>query len=178
MAPQREPGATDREPWYRKYSKEWLMCGLGLGLPACFIVGPRVWGCDHPPVLFFVGQCSYTVFGSSLVLLYGFAAKHSWIKIVFSTLLFLVVASVVLAWIGEGMTGAIDRGRQKRTMSDMRSVGEAVAAYIVDNGFCPQASSMEALKTVLEPRYVKLLPLQDAWHDELRYMASEEEPNS
>jgi hypothetical protein len=170
-------GTGLKDCWYRRYRKVWLVLGLVLGLPACFIMVPFVWGSDLQHVLFSVAACAYLILGSLLIVLFGLASRHSWLRIAMLTYLFVVIASVILAWTGSVIRGggAIDRGRQKRTMSDIRGIGAAVDAYTADHGFCPQVSSIDELKTSLEPRYIKHLPRQDSWHQEFGYAASRKE---
>jgi type II secretory pathway pseudopilin PulG len=77
------------------------------------------------------------------------------------------------------LLNAVQRGKQKRTMSDMRSVGVAVESFIVDNGKAPGPTTgyvpVEQMKAKLQPTYIKLLPTQDAWGDPLLYWSNEQE---
>lgn len=63
---------------------------------------------------------------------------------------------------------AIDKGRQKRTMSDLRAIGTGVEAYAVDQVVYPTAGDAAALRSVLEPTYVKSMPMSDGWSHAVR----------
>src|SRR5262249_37813382 len=67
---------------------------------------------------------------------------------------------------------AIDRGKQKRSMADIRSIGTAVEAYAVDNSKYPVATDMNALKVLIEPVYIKTMPVQDGWANPLQVTAT------
>jgi type II secretory pathway pseudopilin PulG len=64
---------------------------------------------------------------------------------------------------------ATQKGKQKATMGDMKSVGLAVESYIVDHNQAPEAASMEELRAKLEPFYIKTIPLKDGWGNEFLY---------
>jgi type II secretory pathway pseudopilin PulG len=64
---------------------------------------------------------------------------------------------------------AVQRGRQKRAMSDLRSIGTAVESYAVDHGFHPSASSIVELALVVEPEYIRQLPRADGWGTSYRF---------
>lgn len=79
--------------------------------------------------------------------------------------LLIVVAIVgILAAIAvPNLLNALDRGKQKRTMMDLRTIGVAVETYQVDNSHYPVAVDAAALAVVLEPDYIKRLPEHDGW---------------
>jgi prepilin-type N-terminal cleavage/methylation domain-containing protein len=56
-------------------------------------------------------------------------------------LITLVVIGVIAAIAIPNLASAIDRGKQKRTMADLRTIGTAVEAYSVDNGTYPVAET-------------------------------------
>ncbi len=62
-----------------------------------------------------------------------------------------------------------DAERARWTMFDLRSVATAAAAYKQDHGSYPVASTMDELKALVQPTYVKSLPLHDAWGNGFRY---------
>lgn len=69
---------------------------------------------------------------------------------------------------------AIERGRQKRTMVEIRSIGTAIEAYAVDAGAKPEAESLEQLKAVLEPKYIASLPQLDGWGKPLQVYSAKD----
>jgi len=87
----------------------------------------------------------------------------------------LVELLIVVAIIGliatiaiPNLMNAIDKGRQKRTMSDLRTIGTGVESYAVDQVVYPTAGDAVALRAVLEPAYVKTMPMIDAWSHALQ----------
>ena len=84
-------------------------------------------------------------------------------------LIVVAIIGIIAAIAIPNLLNAIDRGKQKRTMADMRSIGTAVEAYAVDNNIYPTAASMTAAQPFLEPIYIKKLPLQDGWSNNLVY---------
>ncbi|MDH3814513.1 MAG: type II secretion system protein GspG [Acidobacteriota bacterium] len=71
---------------------------------------------------------------------------------------------------------AINRGRQKRSMADIRTIGTAVEAYAVDMAFYPTfpEGPIQAASTItgnLEPTYVKTVPREDGWRTPFYAMA-------
>lgn len=90
------------------------------------------------------------------------------------TELLIVVAVIgVLATIAvPSLLSAIYRGKQKRTMADLRSLSAAVMAYGVDLNFVPlqpAEASITGIQASLEPTYIKKLPVRDAWGRDFRY---------
>ncbi len=79
-------------------------------------------------------------------------------------LITLVVIGIIAAIAIPNLLGAIDRGKQKRTMADMRSIGTAVEAYAVDNGRYPVAADAPTLASEVQPSYMKSMPQQDGWN--------------
>ena len=52
------------------------------------------------------------------------------------------------------------------------SIGTAIESYSVDNNIYPIAASATALALVLEPIYIKKMPLTDGWNSALIYTPS------
>lgn len=93
--------------------------------------------------------------------------------------LLVVVAIIgVLAAISiPNLLNALERGKQKRTMSDLRSIATAVEGYNIDHSFYPlQASETtigaSGLVGSLSPIFFAALPQTDGWQHPLRYVAS------
>ncbi len=89
----------------------------------------------------------------------------------------LVELLVVVAIIGilaaiavSGLVSAVQRGRQSRTMADIRSLGTAIHAYEVDYAMFPRVTgNANQLKVCLQPTYLKTLPVNDGWNQPLNY---------
>jgi type II secretion system protein G len=85
-------------------------------------------------------------------------------------LIVVAIIGIIAAIAIPNLLNAIQRGKQKRTMADMRAVGTAVESYAVDNNFYPAgASPVTTISTALEPRYIAKLPIRDAWLFTLEY---------
>ena len=79
-------------------------------------------------------------------------------------LITLVVIGVIAAIAIPNLMAAIDKGKQKRTMADMRSIGSAVEAYSVDNARYPVASDPSTLAlAIASSGFVKVMPQLDGW---------------
>ena len=53
---------------------------------------------------------------------------------------------------------AIQKSRQRATMSDMRTLANALHAYLVDEGHFPDGASMAAIQPFLVPHITKDFP--------------------
>ena len=79
-------------------------------------------------------------------------------------LIVVAIIGIIAAIAIPNLLNAIDRGKQKRTMADMRSLGTAVESYAVDNNVYPAVATAAALKTVVEASaYIKNMPTTDGW---------------
>lgn len=80
-------------------------------------------------------------------------------------LVVVLILGVLTALMIFRLLSAIDRGRQKRTMSDLRTISIAVEAYAVDYLRFPSISQGTALDLVpyLAPTYARALPVSDGW---------------
>jgi len=81
-------------------------------------------------------------------------------------LIVVAIIGIIAAIAIPNLLNAIDRGKQKRTMADMRSIGTAVESYAVDNNAYPVAANVAALVGLVTPIYIKTMPAVDGWsHD-------------
>jgi general secretion pathway protein G len=78
-------------------------------------------------------------------------------------LIVVAIIGIIAAIAIPNLLNAIDRGKQKRTMADMRSVGTAVESYAVDNNVYPVAANAAALSGLVAPIYIKVMPQLDGW---------------
>ena len=98
--------------------------------------------------------------------------------------LLIVVAIIgILAAIAiPNLLNALQRGKQKRTMSDIRNLAVAIESYNVDNNnypdatSCPDFGGVSTLApygsgsfTLLKPTYIALPPWQDGWQNAMTY---------
>lgn len=92
-------------------------------------------------------------------------------------LIVVAIIGIIAAIAIPNLLNAIQRGKQKRTMADMRSIGTAVEAYAVDADMYPAGGSpVVVIISDLEPVYIKKLPTKDAWRNELEYVSGSVSP--
>jgi len=79
-------------------------------------------------------------------------------------LIVVAIIGIIAAIAIPNLLNAIDRGKQKRTMADLRSIGTAVESYSIDNNVYPKSiTAITALDDHLEPIYIKAVPESDGW---------------
>jgi general secretion pathway protein G len=85
---------------------------------------------------------------------------------------------VVAATAVPNLLNAIDRGKQKRTMADIRSAATACEAYAIDNDQHPSTEStwvpLSEIDAALSPAYIRELPGTDGWDHPLMYWSDGE----
>ncbi|HJQ96778.1 MAG TPA: type II secretion system protein GspG [Candidatus Polarisedimenticolaceae bacterium] len=88
--------------------------------------------------------------------------------------LFVPLAGIMAAIAIPNLLNAIDRGKQKRTMIDIRSIGTAMEAYRLDRNAYPVAETIGDLSAALSPVYVKAMPTTDGWQHPLQVQVTDE----
>jgi type II secretion system protein G len=78
-------------------------------------------------------------------------------------LIVVAIIGIIAAIAIPNLLNAIDRGKQKRTMADLRSVGTAIETYSIDNNDYPIAADIATLATLIEPVYMRTTPAADGW---------------
>jgi type II secretion system protein G len=104
-------------------------------------------------------------------------------------LIVIAIIGILAAIAIPNLLNAVQRGKQKRTMSDMRALATAIEAWAVDNNSYPAATSCSAgiftttgvtLTTAsfsnLSPTYIAQAPKIDGWGNFLCY--GSDVPNS
>ncbi len=84
-------------------------------------------------------------------------------------LIVVAIIGIVAAIAIPNLLNAIDRGKQKRSMVDIRSVATAVEGYAIEFNYYPVANSMSTLAaaaTSVVPQYIAVMPSQDGWHND------------
>jgi len=96
-------------------------------------------------------------------------------------LIVIAIIGILAAIAIPNLLNAVQRGKQKRTMSDMRALATAVESYAVDNNLYPTASCVGGLFvtagtivdtssfTKLTPTYIAQPPKQDGWGRFIKY---------
>ena len=90
-------------------------------------------------------------------------------------LIVIAIIGILAAIAIPNLLNAVQRGKQKRTMSDIRALATAIEAYAVDNNQYPPAACTTGLYTTtgtalttgsftrLTPTYIAQPPKQDGW---------------
>jgi general secretion pathway protein G len=97
-------------------------------------------------------------------------------------LIVIAIIGILAAIAIPNLLNAVQRGKQKRTMSDMRALATAVEAYAVDNNNYPTAACPGGTFTAaptqlastsnfsnLTPTYIAQPPVKDGWQRFLWY---------
>ena len=98
-------------------------------------------------------------------------------------LIVIAIIGILAAIAIPNLLNAVQRGKQKRTMSDMRALATAVEAYAVDNNSYPPASCPAGLTAIigsasavdaasfskLSPTYIGQPPKVDGWGEFVYY---------
>ena len=96
-------------------------------------------------------------------------------------LIVIAIIGILAAIAIPNLLNAVQRGKQKRTMSDMRALATAIEAYAVDNNVYPAATCNPGIYTTttvtlaltsftnLTPTYIAQPPKVDGWGQFLSY---------
>ena len=87
-------------------------------------------------------------------------------------LIVVAIIGIIAAVAIPNLLNAIDRGKQKRTMADIRSIGTACEEYQVDNNFYPVQTTqgdVSAISGFMTPAYIKVVPDTDGWNWNIQY---------
>ena len=85
-------------------------------------------------------------------------------------LIVVAIVGIITAVAIPNLLNAIDRGKQTRTMADLRALAEAVEAYSVDSTIYPTAADISALESVIQPVYMRVFPGTDGWNNAVVYV--------
>ncbi len=80
-------------------------------------------------------------------------------------LIVVAIIGIIAAIAIPNLLNAIDRGKQKRTMADIRSMGTATESYAIDNNQYPIAPDIGTLAGIVAPIYIKTAVTQDGWRN-------------
>jgi general secretion pathway protein G len=87
-------------------------------------------------------------------------------------LIVIAVIGIIAAIAIPNLLTAIQKGKQKATIGDMKTIGTAVESYISDVSMAPGAgavTTLSQLEVYLESFYAKQLPIRDSWGELFRY---------
>jgi type II secretion system protein G len=88
-------------------------------------------------------------------------------------LIVIAIIGIVAAIAIPNLITALQKGKQKATMGDMKSIGTAIESYITDLYMAPVSGNgfIGGLTTLLQPFYIKILPVKDGWGGEFTYQS-------
>ena len=79
-------------------------------------------------------------------------------------LIVVAIIGIIAAIAIPNLLNALNRGRQKRSMADMRTVATAIGTYATDMNFYPTSiTDMATMATHIEPLYIRNAPKKDGW---------------
>lgn len=85
-------------------------------------------------------------------------------------LIVVAIIGIIAAIAIPNLLNAIQRGKQKRTMGDIRTIATAVESYSIDNNAYPTTSgTISGIASFLEPTYIKKVPTEDGWAGVFQY---------
>ena len=79
-------------------------------------------------------------------------------------LIVVAIIGIIAAIAIPNLLNALNRGRQKRTMADMRTIATGMEQYAVDNNFYPVSVTINTVGNYIAPTYLKVVPKQDGWN--------------
>jgi len=85
-------------------------------------------------------------------------------------LIVIAIIGIVAAIAIPNLLTALQKGKQKATMGDMKSIGNAIENYLTDLYMVPTGSATIAgLEPILSPFYIKVMPRLDGWGGQYNY---------
>jgi type II secretory pathway pseudopilin PulG len=87
----------------------------------------------------------------------------------------IVIVGILAAIAIPNLLTAVQRSKQHRTMADLRTLATALEAYATDNNKYPDVSSVDDLRPILMPKYIRVVPTRDGWGNALRYACGKEQ---
>lgn len=90
----------------------------------------------------------------------------------------LTSAGIIAAIATPNFVNALQKGKQKATMGDLKSIGIAIESYIIDKGKAPPGKSLEEILNELQPFYIRKLPMKDSWGNDFLYEAGVGDKNT
>jgi len=81
-------------------------------------------------------------------------------------LIVVAIIGIVAAIAVPNLLTALQKGKQKSTIGDMKTIGSCIENYITDYYMAPGAGNVtnsNQLELYLEPFYIKIMPTTDSW---------------
>jgi prepilin-type N-terminal cleavage/methylation domain-containing protein len=86
-------------------------------------------------------------------------------------LIVIAIIGIIAAIAIPNLLTALQKGKQKATIGDMKSIGTAIESYLTDLYIAPQSGP---LNTHLSPFYIKIFPQRDGWGRQWLYQAEDD----
>ena len=90
-------------------------------------------------------------------------------------LIVVAIIGIIAAIAIPNLLNAIQRGKQKRTMSDLRTIATGDESYAIDNNqyiVLGTQGFVSSISSFIEPTYVKKMPQKDGWVTDFWYLGS------
>ncbi|MFH2107712.1 MAG: prepilin-type N-terminal cleavage/methylation domain-containing protein [Chrysiogenia bacterium] len=87
-------------------------------------------------------------------------------------LIVVAIIGIIAAIAIPNLLVALQKGKQKATMGDLKTIGSAIESYVTDWSFAPQDDtfvSNNAGAVYFEPFYIKICPKTDGWGNRFLY---------
>jgi len=86
-------------------------------------------------------------------------------------LIVVAIIGIIAAIAIPNLLVALQKGKQKATMGDLKTIGSAIESYVTDWSFAPQDDTFvsAAGAAYFEPFYIKIVPKKDGWGNAFVY---------
>ncbi len=84
-------------------------------------------------------------------------------------LIVVAIIAIIAAIAIPNLMTALQKGRQKRSMGDMKTIATGIESYDVDNGFYLNVP-FDQLRNYLSPFYIQSFPQRDGWNTPFNYV--------
>lgn len=87
-------------------------------------------------------------------------------------LIVVAIIGIVAAIAIPNLLVALQKGKQKATIGDLKTIGTAIESYITDWGIAPQSDEFLGPNSTpwFQPFYIKIVPKTDGWGHRFNYI--------
>jgi general secretion pathway protein G len=103
----------------------------------------------------------------------GALRRHSRGFTLIELMIVIAIVAILAAVAIPNLIAAADRSKQKATMLDIRQLSHALERFAIDHNAYPRVSSVEDLRQLLEPEYIRETPVSDGWGNRILYQCAE-----